>query len=65
MPPVYVLVMELIEEVRDLLFKWSSELWELRPLFREPGLIKGKKIVRCAIEGNILLRFHPWSQNLS
>lgn len=38
MPPVYVLVKELMEEVRDLLFEWSSELWELRPLFREPGL---------------------------
>lgn len=38
MPPVYVLVKELREEVRDLLFKWSSELWELRPLFRDPGL---------------------------
>lgn len=38
MPLVYVLVMELIEEVRDLLFKWSSELWEFRPLFRDPGL---------------------------
>lgn len=38
MPPVYVLVKELTEEVRDLLFEWSSELWELRPLFRDPGL---------------------------
>lgn len=38
MPPVYVLVMELTEEVRDLLFKWSSALWELRLLFRDPGL---------------------------
>lgn len=37
MPPVYVLVMELTEEVRDLLFRWSSELWEVRPLFRDPG----------------------------
>lgn len=54
MPPVYVLVMELIEEVRDLLFKWSSELWELRPLFRDPGLVKGKKTVRCAVEGTFL-----------
>ena len=43
MPPVYVLVKELREEVRDLLFKWSSELWELRPLFRDPGLIKREK----------------------
>lgn len=38
MPPVHVLVMELREEVRDRLFKWSSELWEARLLFREPGL---------------------------
>lgn len=38
MPHVYVLVEELTEEVRDLLFKWLSELWELRPLFRDPGL---------------------------
>ena len=37
MPAVYVLVKELREEVRDLLFKGSSELWELRPLFRDPG----------------------------
>ena len=33
-PPEYVLVKELREEVRDLLFKWASELWGLRPLFR-------------------------------
>lgn len=38
MPPVHVLVRELTEEVRDRLFKWSSELWEARLLFREPGL---------------------------
>jgi hypothetical protein len=38
MPPVHVLVRELTEEVRDRLFKWSSELWEVRPLFRDPGL---------------------------
>lgn len=37
MPPVHVLVRELTEEVRDRLFKWSSELWEVRPLFRDPG----------------------------
>ena len=37
-PPVSVLVKELRGEVRDLLFKWSSELWGLRPLFRDPGL---------------------------
>lgn len=38
MPPVHVLARELTEEVRDRLFKWSSELWEARLLFREPGL---------------------------
>ena len=38
MPPVHVLVRELTEEVRDRLFKWSSELWEARLLFREPDL---------------------------
>lgn len=39
MPPVCVLlVKELTEEVRDLLFRWSSEFCELRPLFRDPGL---------------------------
>lgn len=38
MPPVYVLVKELTEEVRDLLFKWSSEFWGFRPLFKDPGL---------------------------
>lgn len=37
MPPVHVLVRELTEEVRDRLFRWSSELWEARLLFSEPG----------------------------
>lgn len=44
MPPVHVLVRELTEEVRDRLFKWSSELWEVRPLFRDPGLVKEKML---------------------
>lgn len=38
MPTAHVFVTELTDEVRDLLFKWSSELWEWKPLFREPGL---------------------------
>lgn len=43
MPPVHVLVRELAEEVRDRLFRWSSELWEVSPLFRVPGLARGEK----------------------
>lgn len=58
MPPVYVLVKELMEEVRDLLFKWSSELWELRPLFREPGLIREKRTVRCARQHSLKAFIH-------
>lgn len=50
MPPVYVLVKELTEEVRDLLFEWSSELWELRPLFREPGLTREKDSELCYLQ---------------
>lgn len=38
MPPVHVLVRELTEDVRERLFKWSSELWEVRPRFKVPGL---------------------------
>lgn len=38
MPPGEVLVRELVEEVRDLLFKLSSVHWEVRLLFRDPGL---------------------------
>lgn len=38
MPPVHVLVRELTEDVRERLFKWSSELWEARPRFKVPGL---------------------------
>lgn len=37
-PLVYVLLRELMEEVRDLLFEQSSGHCEARPLFREPGL---------------------------
>ena len=37
-PPAYVLLRELMEEVRDLLFEQSSRQCETRPLFREPGL---------------------------
>lgn len=38
MPPVHVLVMELRDDVRERLCRWSSEVWEVRPLFRDPGL---------------------------
>lgn len=37
-PPAYVLLRELTEEVRDLLLEPSSGQCETRPLFREPGL---------------------------
>lgn len=37
-PPACVLLRELTEEVRDLLFEQSSGQCETRPLFREPGL---------------------------
>lgn len=37
-PPAYVLLRELMEEVRDLLFEQSSGQCETRLLFREPGL---------------------------
>lgn len=57
MPPVYVLVKELTEEVRDLLFEWSSELCELRPLFREPGLTKEKKIVNVSFKATFFKAF--------
>lgn len=41
-PLVYVLLRELMEEVRDLLFEQSSGHCEARPLFREPGLQNNK-----------------------
>lgn len=44
MPPVHILVRELTEEVRDRLFKWSSELWEARLLFKEPGLTERRSV---------------------
>lgn len=37
-PPAYVVFMELMEEVRDLLLKQSSRHWETRALFKVPGL---------------------------
>lgn len=42
-PPAHVLARELTEEVRDLLLEWSSAFWTLRPLFRDPGLRKGRR----------------------
>ena len=56
MPPVHALARELTEEVRDRLFKWSSELWEARLLFREPDLRERKKCT-CATAG-VFCYFH-------
>lgn len=47
-PPVYVLLRELTEEVRDLLLEPSSGQCETRPLFREPGLGGVREDVRIS-----------------
>lgn len=47
-PPAYVLLRELMEEVRDLLFEQSSGQCETRPLFREPGLQEVKDDFRSS-----------------
>ena len=38
MPSVNMLVRKLTEKIQDHLYKWSSEFWEARLLFRESGL---------------------------
>lgn len=47
-PPAFVLLRELTEEVRDLLLEQSSGQCETRPLFREPGLQKVKDDFRSS-----------------
>lgn len=66
MPPVHVLAMELRDDVRERLCSWSSEVWEVRPLFRDPGLkdrvVSGKAQPGLAIAtGTMTDCFTIWS----